>query len=115
MSRIIPIVLLLVTLAIVIGARAIGPSDIHDKSQPKTVAYTADIVLHGNWVLPRDMVGGPARKPPMYNWIAAPFVAALGFAEPVLKMPSILGGVVTVVLILFITRRMLRAPELGPF
>jgi 4-amino-4-deoxy-L-arabinose transferase-like glycosyltransferase len=113
MSRLVPIVLLLVTFVIVVGARVIGPSDIHDKSQPKTVAYTADIVLNGRWVLPRDMVGGPARKPPMYNWIGAPFVAAFGFAEPVLKMPSILSGVAIVGLTIFITRRLLQAPELA--
>jgi 4-amino-4-deoxy-L-arabinose transferase-like glycosyltransferase len=104
---VLPVILLLVTLAIVIGARVIGPSDIHDKSQPKTVAYTADMVLNGRWVLPRDMVGGPARKPPMYNWIGAPFVAIFGFAEPVLKMPSILSGVAIVGLTIFITRRLL--------
>ncbi|MGB7160782.1 MAG: glycosyltransferase family 39 protein [Tepidisphaeraceae bacterium] len=111
MSRAVPFILLLFTLAIVLAARIAGPSDIHDKSQPKTVAYTADMVLHGRWVLPRDMVGGPARKPPMYNWIGAPFVAAFGFDEWVLKMPAILGGVATLGLVVFMTRRMLRAQD----
>ena len=96
MSRIVPFILLLLTLAIVLGARIAGPSDLHDKSQPKTVAYTADMALHGRFILPRDMVGGPARKPPMYNWIGVPFVALFGFSEPMLKMPAILGGIATV-------------------
>jgi 4-amino-4-deoxy-L-arabinose transferase-like glycosyltransferase len=113
MSRAVPFVLLLITLAIVLGARIAGPSDIHDKSQPKTVAYTADMVLHGHYILPRDMVGGPARKPPMYNWIGVPFVVLFGFAEPVLKMPAMLSGVVTLALIVYATRRMLRSAELG--
>src|SRR5829696_8900089 len=111
MSRAMPFILLLITLAIVLGARIAGPSDIHDKSQPKTVAYTADMVLHGHYILPRDMVGGPARKPPMYNWIGVPFVALFGFAEPVLKMPAILSGIATLSLIACATRRMLRSPE----
>ena len=113
MSRAVPLVLLLVTLAIVLGARIAGPSDIHDKSQPKTVAYTADMALHGHLILPRDMVGGPARKPPMYNWIGLPFVALFGFSEPMLKMPAILGGIATLALTVYMTRRMVRAPELG--
>jgi 4-amino-4-deoxy-L-arabinose transferase-like glycosyltransferase len=110
MSRIVPFILLLLTLAIVLGARIAGPSDLHDKSQPKTVAYTADMALHGRFILPRDMVGGPARKPPMYNWIGVPFVALFGFSEPMLKMPAILGGIATVALTVYATRRMLRVP-----
>ncbi|HEV2296847.1 MAG TPA: hypothetical protein VGR35_23605 [Tepidisphaeraceae bacterium] len=113
MVRVVPFLLLLITLAIVLGARIAGPSDIHDKSQPKTVAYTADMALHGRLILPRDMIGGPARKPPMYNWIGLPFVALFGFSEPMLKMPAILGGVTTLALTVYITRRMVRAPELG--
>src|SRR5688572_15796038 len=113
MSRAVPFILLLLTLAIVLGARIAGPSDLHDKSQPKTVAYTADMALHGRFILPRDMVGGPARKPPMYNWIGVPFVALFGFSEPMLKMPAILGGIATVALTVYATRRMLRSPELG--
>ncbi len=113
MSRIVPPILLLLTLAIVLGARIAGPSDLHDKSQPKTVAYTADMALHGHLILPRDMVGGPARKPPMYNWIGVPFVALFGFSEPMLKMPAILSGIATVALIVYATRRMLQTPEVG--
>ena len=113
MSRVVPFILLLLTLAIVLGARIAGPSDLHDKSQPKTVAYTADMALHGRFILPRDMVGGPARKPPMYNWIGVPFVALFGFSEPMLKMPAILGGIATIAFTVYATRRMLRSPELG--
>src|SRR5687768_14207951 len=106
-SRRLPLVLLFATVLLVFAGRIFGPSDLHDKSQPKTVAYTADVVLHGRWMLPRDMVGGPARKPPLYNWVGAPFVAVLGYHEWVLKIPAMLSGVGAVAVSVLMTRRLL--------
>ena len=92
------------TLGTVLAVRVGGPSDLYDNDQPKTVAYTADIVLHDRWVLPRDHMpskddvhdGRPATKPPMYNWIGAAAVGLTGrWDEWVLKLPSMLGGMVT--------------------
>jgi 4-amino-4-deoxy-L-arabinose transferase-like glycosyltransferase len=76
----------------VLAARVAAPSDLYDNDQPKTVAYTVDIVEHGRWALPRDMLGRWATKPPMYNWIGVPFVAAGFTAEWALKMPSLLAA-----------------------
>lgn len=96
----------------VLAARILGPSDLHDKSQPKTVAYTADIALHGRWILPRDMTGGPARKPPLYNWIGAPFVALLGYREWVLKIPAMLSAIAAVTISVLMARRLFEAAAL---
>jgi 4-amino-4-deoxy-L-arabinose transferase-like glycosyltransferase len=84
--------ILLVALGLVLAARIGGRSDLDTKDQPKTVAYTADIVTHGRWVWPRDSLGNPTYKPPLYNWIGAPLVMALGWDEWVLKLPTLLAA-----------------------
>jgi 4-amino-4-deoxy-L-arabinose transferase-like glycosyltransferase len=73
-------------------ARALGPSDLWDQTQPKTVSYTTDIIVHGgwHWLLPVERGELPATKPPMYNWIAVPAVRVLGFGSEIAhKLPSV--------------------------
>ena len=76
-----------------LASRLVGPSDLYDQHQPRTIAYTADMLLHGRWVLPRDDEGIPATKPPLYNWLSAPLVWMFGYREWMLKAPSVLAGV----------------------
>jgi 4-amino-4-deoxy-L-arabinose transferase-like glycosyltransferase len=74
-------------------ARVFGPSDLWDQTQPKTVSYTTDILVHGDthWVLPIERGELPATKPPLYNWLAVPAVKLLGFdSEIAHKLPSVL-------------------------
>jgi 4-amino-4-deoxy-L-arabinose transferase-like glycosyltransferase len=82
----------LVALLAVPTARMLGPSDIHDQTQPKTISYTTDIVIHpAHWALPRFSETRPATKPPLYNWIAAPAVALTNGTSIIAhKIPSIL-------------------------
>lgn len=89
-----------------VGLRVVAPSDLYDNDQPKTVAYTVDMVEHGggHWVLPVDMLGRPATKPPMFNWISAPFVMMFGASEITLKSPAILAGACCVLLIVWAGR-----------
>ena len=88
---------LALALAVALG-RIAGPSDLSQNyDQSKTIAYTADVVLHDRWVLPRDNRGAPTTKPPLVNWLGAAAVHALrpmglGWREWSLKMPSILAG-----------------------
>lgn len=78
-------------LLLVIIARIAGPSDLIDQTQPKTVSYTSDMLANGRWVLPIERGVLPATKPPLYNWIAAPFVAAAGYSSEIAhKFPSVL-------------------------
>src|SRR5688572_30822432 len=72
--------------------RYLGPSDLYDQTQPKTMSYTTDIIVHGgsHWLLPFERGELPATKPPLYNWLAAPAVKWLGFnSEIAHKLPSI--------------------------
>jgi 4-amino-4-deoxy-L-arabinose transferase-like glycosyltransferase len=104
-------------LGIILAARLAGPSDLYDNDQPKTIAYTVDIVLHGHWAVPRDMLGRPATKPPMYNWIGVAGVWITGqWSEWVLKLPALVGGLTTFALTIamgwYLARRL---PDAGQF
>ena len=77
----------------VLVTRILGPSDLWDKAQPKTVSYTTDIIVHGGdrWILPLERDTNAATKPPLYNWIAVPMVHLLGFSSEIAhKFPSVL-------------------------
>ncbi|HMN95307.1 MAG TPA: glycosyltransferase family 39 protein [Phycisphaerales bacterium] len=99
---------LLMVLAVLLG-RMLAPSDLWDQAQPRTVAYTADIIAHGgaSWILPRDADGLGATKPPLYNWIAVPFVVLIGRpVELAHRAPSILAMLGTLAVTIAIGRRL---------
>jgi len=99
----------LATLAIVLAARILGPSDLgQNLDQSKTIAFTLDMVNHNQWILPRDGLGRLTRKPPMVNWVAAPIVAMGFHNELALKLPAVLSGVSISILIFFAARFLFR-------
>ncbi|MGZ4984679.1 MAG: hypothetical protein ACXV8A_01180, partial [Chthoniobacterales bacterium] len=80
--------LILVLCAVVMfAARIFGPSALQRQDQPRTAAYTADIAANGRWLLPRDMFGNTATKPPLVNWLAAPLLKLGFWSEWAVKMP----------------------------
>ena len=86
----------LVIVGLMLIVRLGAPSDLWDQTQPRTIAYTtyllaADAPTDGSWALPIDAGGVLATKPPLYNWIAAPFVAVFGTtSELAHRAPSLL-------------------------
>jgi 4-amino-4-deoxy-L-arabinose transferase-like glycosyltransferase len=90
--------LLVATVLLALGmlvARNAAPSDLDGKHQPKTVAYTVDMALHGRMILPQDMQGVWSTKPPLYNWVALPVVGGLGiYKDWSFKLPSLLAALV---------------------
>ncbi|HEY0008144.1 MAG TPA: glycosyltransferase family 39 protein, partial [Tepidisphaeraceae bacterium] len=95
----------LLTMALTVGVRLAGPADLYEKDQPKTLAYTADVLIHGRLALPRDVIYQPATKPPLYNWVAAAVVSVAGYTEWAMKSPSILGTLATAAIIFGMARR----------
>jgi 4-amino-4-deoxy-L-arabinose transferase-like glycosyltransferase len=95
-----------VLLASLVG-RITAPSDLWDHTQPKTVAYTTDIFVHGGsrWILPYERGELPASKPPLYNWIAVPAVMVMGVGNHLAhRMPSIIAWLACWLLIVRLCR-----------
>lgn len=89
-------------LLIVVCSRVIGPVDLWDQTQPRTISYTVDMVDSGgsSWILPRDDGGLPATKPPMFNWMAAPAVELIGSSSTFAhKIPSLVALVLLFLLV----------------
>lgn len=89
----------LATLVAFLVLRLTGPGDLWDQTQPRTIAYTSDMVMRGGeaWILARDSDGVPATKPPLFNWLAAPGAWAFGTHHDwVHKLPSLVALVVTI-------------------
>lgn len=80
-------------LGLYLTGRIAGPNDLNTKDQPRTVAYTVDMLQNGRWRSPVDMMGQPATKPPLYNWVAALPIATSGIYNTfTFKLPSLLAG-----------------------
>lgn len=95
--------------------RIVASSDLHEGDQPKQADYVLDIVCNGNWIVQHHADGSIMSKPPLYNWLAAPLVMLFGAEDVFLKMPSLLAGLATALLVFDIARRRLgeRAALLG--
>ena len=108
------LVLLIACVVVMFAARLLSPSALQRFDQPKTASYTADVVVNGRWLLPRDMLGHTATKPPLVNWLAAP-VVALGFwTEWAVKWPMAAGALASTALTVWMARRLFRRmPEIG--
>src|SRR6478672_5763246 len=105
-----PLVMLAMLVALIVmllGVLIFGPSDLYDKDQPKTMGYTADIIRNGRWILPLDVANQLPTKPPLYNWLSVPVVGWLGvWKEWGFKFPSIVAGLLTVWLIIYLTGKL---------
>lgn len=98
-----------IALAIVLITRILAPSDLgQNLDQSKTIAFTLDMVLNDQWILPQDSLGELTRKPPMINWIGAPIVAIGFHSELALKLPAVLSGISISILLFFAARFLFR-------
>src|SRR5438552_17463658 len=93
---------------VMLSSRVTAPSALQRFDQPRTVSYTADIVVNGRWLLPRDIFGHVATKPPLVNLMAVP-VAELGFwQEWAVKWAMVAGTLLTTALTVTIARDLFR-------
>lgn len=99
--------LLLLSLLVMVVARIAGPSAMQRFDQPKTVAYTASMVLNHQWLLPDDTLGHLATKPPLVNWLAAPWVAMGFWSEWAVKLPMLLASLCTLGIVVGMGRHLL--------
>lgn len=92
------VVVLVIAWGATVLARMNGPQDLHTRDQPRTAAYTQDMLNRSEFILPTDTVGLPATKPLLVNWIGLPWLWAMGPGPWSLKAPSILASLVFVLL-----------------
>ena len=94
----------MLVLVVSFGVRLSGPNDLYEKTQQKTIAYTADMVANGRYLLPRDPDGAGATKPPLYNWLGSLSVGGLGMTgELGHKLPAVGAGILTVLMTIGMT------------
>jgi 4-amino-4-deoxy-L-arabinose transferase-like glycosyltransferase len=66
-----------------------GPPDLVSSNEARVAAYVWDILQNGALVVPRDLSGELASKPPLYAWLASLAALAFGHWSPVpLYLPS---------------------------
>ncbi len=91
-----------------VGLRVLGASDLHQNTdQSKTMAFTADVAFNAELFLPRDGIGERTLKPPLINWLGAPLVRAGWHDELAYKLPCILAGLLTALIVVFAARWLL--------
>ncbi len=93
--------------AFVATLRIGAESDLHEGDQPKQADYVLDIVTNSHWLVQHHANGSIMSKPPLYNWIAAPFVMLFGPEDVLLKMPSLLAGLSALIMAWDLIRRRL--------
>jgi 4-amino-4-deoxy-L-arabinose transferase-like glycosyltransferase len=100
------LVILLILVSLVAVIRVTAPSDLSTGDQPLQAAYVRDITERGAWIVQHLEDGSPATKPPLYNWLAAvPILLAGTTSDFLLKLPSLLAGLLTLLLTWSIARQ----------
>ncbi len=92
---------------LVAAIRIAAPSDLYRGDQGKQLDYVMDIAARGNWLVQHHEGGTIASKPPLYNWLAAPLLIALGKpSEFAVKLPSLMAGALAWLLLWDLARRL---------
>jgi 4-amino-4-deoxy-L-arabinose transferase-like glycosyltransferase len=103
------IFLFIVIVITVFSFRIFGPGDLHKKDQPRTVSYTVDMAVNGRYMLPVDVMGFPATKPPMHNWLTLPFTAWIGvWREWSFKAPTVVASLALLFMVVVMTGDILK-------
>lgn len=76
---------------LIILCACIGFADFSTKGEPREALVAADMLRSGNWILPIDLSGDMAYKPPMFHWLIALFSLPAGHvSEFTSRLPSAL-------------------------
>ena len=100
----IAVVLALVACVVAISAHA--PSTTYAYAQTQQIGAVVGTVQSGNWLLPRDHLGGLARKPQLYAWLDAPVLILSGrYSDFTFRAPTVAASFVAAVLVYLLGRR----------
>ena len=91
-----PWLLPLVVIAVVSIVPWLGLIDFNTKGEPREAIVAWTMLDSGNWILPQNIGGEFAYKPPMLHWLVAAFSSVLGGVSPFTsRLPSALAAIVT--------------------
>jgi len=97
-------VVLLVACVVAISAHA--PSTTYAYAQTQQIGAVVGTVVGGDWLLPRDHLGGFARKPQLYAWLDAPVLMLTGvYSDFTFRLPTVLASFVAAVGVYWLGRR----------
>ncbi len=98
--------LALVLLGLCLLAAGLGLRDAWPADEPRFALIARDMVLSGDWLIPR--VGGQlyADKPPLFMWLQAAFFWATGNLRIAFLLPSLFAGLGTLLLVHDLARRL---------
>ena len=89
------IIIVLLTVG-VIAISAHTPSNTYAYAQRWQAGATMGVVESGNWLLPRNQVGGLARKGPLYAWLDAPVLMLTGIYDDfTFRLPTVAATLAT--------------------
>jgi 4-amino-4-deoxy-L-arabinose transferase-like glycosyltransferase len=97
---------LLVLVAICLLGAGLGLRDPWPADEPRFALIARDMVLTGEWLIPR--VGGQLYpdKPPLFMWLVAAFYSVTGHLRIAFLLPSLLAGVGMLLLVHDLARRL---------
>ena len=103
----------LLLLALLIFAAGLGLRDPWPADEPRFALIARDMVLTGEWLIPR--VGGEAYpdKPPLFMWLVAAAYGLTGSLRVASLLPSLLAGLGMLVLVHDLARRIWGARAAG--
>ena len=100
------LVIVLAVTAAVIAISAHAPSTTYAYAQLQQIGTLVGTVQTGQWLLPRDHMGGVARKPPLYAWMGSASLLATGaYNDFVFRLPTVAASLVMGVLVYSLGRR----------
>jgi 4-amino-4-deoxy-L-arabinose transferase-like glycosyltransferase len=96
----------LLLLSLLLFAAGLGLRDPWPADEPRFALIAHDMVLSGNWLIPR--VGGEAYsdKPPLFMWLVAGAYALIGNLRIASLLPSLLAGLGVLLLVYDLARRL---------
>jgi len=97
---------ILVLIACVVAISAHAPSTTYAYAQLQQIGAVVGTIQGGEWLLPRDQMGGLARKPQLYAWLDAPILMLTGIYDDfTFRLPTIVASLVMGVLVYVLGRR----------
>lgn len=98
-------ILVLAAAILFLGAIRLGDLPGYDDAMYSTQAK--NIALHGRWLAPEIRGATSMEHPPLFVWTQAAFLIALGKSDFVAKLPAALAALATILLVYWLTRRLL--------